>query len=140
YAPLPYPDIDRSTARHSTQHRAGMAKLNAAVHAARRLFLKFFVAHVFMELEPVADALVCLAVHGQFLEIFNESSRFSQGWSGLAGRQRNIWANVFAGLPSCEGFGPEWAEEKMLAGSAAADAGHVLRVGVGRRDDRFVAV
>src|SRR6185436_10284060 len=82
---VPFRDevINGAPAGHAAEQGAGVAEGNAAIHAAGGLFLEFFVLHVLVKLEPIANALAGLAVHRQFPEVFNESSRFSHVSEGL---------------------------------------------------------
>ena len=54
--------VDRTAGGHAADQRAVVAERNAAIHAARALFLQFFLLHVEVKFVPVLDALDSLAV------------------------------------------------------------------------------
>ena len=56
--PLGNEVVDRATARHARQQRAGVAERNAAVHAPRALFLQLVLRHVKVKFHPVCDPLL----------------------------------------------------------------------------------
>jgi hypothetical protein len=49
--------VDGAARGHAAEQRAGVAKRNAAIHAARALLAQFLLVQVKMEFVPVADAL-----------------------------------------------------------------------------------
>jgi hypothetical protein len=56
-----------------------MAERHAAIHAASPLITELLLLHVRVELVPVAHAIERRSVHGQFPQIFDESSWFTHG-------------------------------------------------------------
>ena len=71
--------VDRAAGGHAVEKLAGMAERNAAIHATRALVAEFPLLHVHMEFVPVAHAFQRRAVHGQFPQIFDESSWLTHG-------------------------------------------------------------
>ena len=78
---IPFRDevVDRAAAGHAADQRAGVAKRDAAIHAARALRAEFVLRQVEMKLLPVAGAFQRRAVSGDFAEIFDEAGWFSHG-------------------------------------------------------------
>src|SRR5207244_2199012 len=74
---VPFGDevVDRTARRHALEERTGVAERHAAIHAAGALRLQLLVLGVFVELEPVADALPGRARQRQLAREFQES-----GW------------------------------------------------------------
>ena len=71
--------VDRAARGHAADQLAGVAEGHAAIHAAGALVAELLLLHVVMKLVPVAHALQRRTVHGQFPQIFDESSWFAHG-------------------------------------------------------------
>ena len=70
---------DGAARRHAAEQRAGMAKRDAAIHAARALLLEFLHRHVQVKLLPVANAFRRRAVRRQLAFDLQKSSWFAHG-------------------------------------------------------------
>ncbi len=80
--------VDGTTAGHAADQGAGVAKGNAAVHAACALGPEFVLGHVLVDFVPVLDAIAGGAISGQLSDVFNKASWFShrslevkRGWT-----------------------------------------------------------
>ena len=76
---IPFRDevVDRTTAGHAADERAGMAKRNTAVHAPRTLFLELCLGQVVMYFLPVAKTRDRIAVGRKFALVIDEAGWFS---------------------------------------------------------------
>ena len=77
--PLGNKVVDRASAGHAGEKFSGVAKWNAAIHAASALDFEFFLGHVLVELVPIFDAAARRDVRGDLAVVFDKSSWFSHG-------------------------------------------------------------
>src|SRR5262249_54861700 len=69
--------VDRTARGHAAQKGPRVTEWNAAIHAARSLFLEFRLLHVKVKLVPVLDALDRRPVQRQLSQVFNKSGGFA---------------------------------------------------------------
>ena len=77
--PLGNEVVDRASAGHAGEKFSGVAKWNAAIHAASALDFEFFLGHVLVEFVPIFDAAARRDVRGDLAVVFDKSSWFSHG-------------------------------------------------------------